>query len=213
VECARDALSQGVPCDTLMPSCLFLCAGLVLQGLGGCASSMRQPLGKYLRFFLLQTFGLPSLRDSNLRGVMQCVKKNEEVSSRLRLFGVLCGILHPQLYVPWRGEGVIGGAKLATVVGVLHPGTRIGCAILCFTCTGRSFPTSAPPPFATPRTVVVLDVFSSHLLCHRLLVCCHVLTTHACPLLRQRERMLDHFEGCICHAGPSVSKHTLGVLN
>ena len=37
---------------------------IVLQGLEGGPSSQRQPLGAFVRFFLLQMFGLPSLRDS-----------------------------------------------------------------------------------------------------------------------------------------------------
>lgn len=48
-----------------------------------------------------------SIAEGNLRGIIECIKKKNAMSGRLRLFGKLCGVLEADKYNPRMGDVVL----------------------------------------------------------------------------------------------------------
>ena len=57
-----------------------------------------QPLGEFISDHLFHKFGLASLRDNYLYGLVACIGKESRKSSRVKLFGTLCGVVDPDRY-------------------------------------------------------------------------------------------------------------------
>lgn len=81
----------------------------------GALLRRRQPLPDFIRDFLLHKFGLPSMADGHLFGVVDCIRKHAAGSHRLRLFGMLCGVLGPPL-----ATGPYNPRLCDMVLNVLH---------------------------------------------------------------------------------------------
>lgn len=58
----------------------------------------RQPFGTFISEHLFHKFGLASLRDNYLYGMVACIGSHVNKSSRVRLFGTLCGVVDPSRY-------------------------------------------------------------------------------------------------------------------
>lgn len=73
--------------------------------------TQRQNMPDYVYEDLLNKFGLASIAESNLRGVIDCIHKKHHISPRLALFGKLCGVLEPEHYMPRLGDVVLNMYK------------------------------------------------------------------------------------------------------
>lgn len=58
----------------------------------------RESLPAFVSDFLLNKFGLPSLRDQWLFGMVEVIAKHSGRNPRLRLFGVMCGVVDSERY-------------------------------------------------------------------------------------------------------------------
>ena len=57
-------------------------------------------LPEFLQSFLLQKYGLPSLLESHMYAIVECTQRLGSTSGRLRLFGILVGVIEPDTYTP-----------------------------------------------------------------------------------------------------------------
>lgn len=78
----------------------------------GPLAHRRQALPLFIKDYLLQRYGLPSLSDAHLRSVVACLQKNHRKNRRLRLFGMLCGVVDPSRYCERLCDIVLNMLKL-----------------------------------------------------------------------------------------------------